>query len=151
MRIKDKSKIKNDTKWKYLVDKETWEVEEIEYYETKYISINKKPFMRIFDNKELKKEIYENLWDYVKYILLLTDYIDYQNTINFNLFQFDYKISDVLLSKIRKRLSDYAIITKQNKIWYMNPIITCKWWEITTDLWNMFEEKNRDIYKINSI
>lgn len=151
MNIKDKSKIKNDTRWKYLVDKETWEVEEIQYFETKYISIRKKPFMRIFDNKALKKEIYDNLWDYVKYILLLTDYVDYENTINFNLFQFDYGVSDVLLSKIRKRLQEHAIIVKDSKIWYMNPVVACKWQEVSPKLWNLFQEKNKTIYSITSL
>jgi len=102
--------------------------------------------MKIFDNKNLKFKLYNNLGDYIKYIYLITDYIDYSNTINFVLFQKDYNINDPLLSKIRKRFSNYNIIVKDNKIWYLNPIIAIKGTEIELELWELFKDKNLKLY-----
>lgn len=144
--------IDNNLHWKYLVDKETWEIEEINIISKKeFISIKTKPFMRIFDNKQLKQEVYKILWDYTKYILLLTDYIDYWNIINFALFQKDYWVNDVLLSRIRKRLIEVNIIVKDSKIWYLNPVIAFKWTEINIELWNLFKDKNLKLYWIKTI
>lgn len=144
--------IANNLTWKYLVDKDTWEIEEIEFTNRhSFISIKTKSFMRIFDNRELKKRIYERLWDYTKYILLLSDYTDYWNTINFPLFQKDYDITDSLLSKIRKRLEDANIIVKNGKVWYLNPIVAFKWTEVSVELWDIFKDKSSEIYWITSL
>lgn len=150
-RIKCKN-IANNLTWKYLVDKDTWEIEEIKFSNShSFISIKNKSFMRVFDNRELKKRIYERLWDYTKYILLISDYTDYWNTINFPLFQKDYDITDPLLSKIRKRLEDSNIIVKNDKVWYLNPIIAYKGTEVSVELWDMFKDKTLEIYWIKSL
>ena len=144
--------IENNLNNKYLIDIETWEIENIKYkYKKQIISIKKKSFMKIFDNKNLKFKLYNNLGDYIKYIYLITDYIDYSNTINFVLFQKDYNINDPLLSKIRKRFSNYNIIVKDNKIWYLNPIIAIKGTEIELELWELFKDKNLKLYWITNL
>ena len=144
--------IENNLLWKYLVDKETWEIEEINFIsKQEFISIKHKPFMRLFDNKELKQSIYKRLWDYIKYIFLLSDYTDYWNTINFALFQKEYWITDPLLSKIRNRLEENNIIKKESKVWYLNPIIIFKWTDLSIELWDLFKKWNLDLYWINKI
>lgn len=141
---------------KYLVNKETWEVEEIKFVISK-INIKNRTFMKLLDNKDIKIMLYKWVWDmkgigdYIKYLLLLADYVWYDNSISFNHFQKDYWISDVLMSKIRNRLKEYNIIVKDDKIYYMNPIFLVRGQTVEKELFELFRKKNQELYWIESL
>ena len=128
-----------------------WEWHDLEIEENqinKFIFFKRKHHMKVWDSYITKLVVYKKLWDYAKYVYFLSDFINYRWQIDFKEFQKIYGISDSLLSRVKKRLKEWAIIKQILWVWFMNPAIISKWDRIEADI---FEEKKKENSKLFSI
>lgn len=107
--------------------------------------------MKVWDSYITKLVVYEKLWDYAKYVYFLSDFINYRWQIDFKEFQRVYVLSDSLLSRVKKRLKDWAIIKQIESVWFMNPAILSKWDRIESDIFEAFKNDNSKLFWITEL
>lgn len=107
--------------------------------------------MKVWDSYITKLVVYKKLWDYAKYVYFLSDFINYRWQIDFKEFQKIYGISDSLLSRVKKRLKEWAIIKQILWVWFMNPAIISKWDRIEADIFEKFKKENSKLFSITEL
>lgn len=138
---------------KYIeIDEITWEAEEviIRKIYNKRIITHKTKFMMIF-TEGIQTAIYKEIWEYYKYIWVLSDCTWYDNTINLTRFRKVIDISDPAYSRLKKKLIDFWMIAEKEKEYYLNPIIWVRKQEIDLDIWDLFKTKNKELYNITEL
>ena len=131
-----------------------WEWHPVEIEENqinKFIFFKRKHHMKVWDSYITKLVVYEKLWDYAKYVYFLSDFINYRWQIDFKEFQRVYVLSDSLLSRVKKRLTDWAIIKQIESVWFMNPAILSKWDRIESDIFEAFKNDNSKLFWITEL
>ena len=131
-----------------------WEWHELEVEENqinKFIFFKRKHHMKLWDSYITKLVVYDTLWDYAKYVYFLSDFINYRGQIDFKEFARIYSVGDSLLSRIKKRLKDWAIIKQIEWVWYMNPAIISKGDRVETEIFEAFRIDNSKLYWITEL
>lgn len=55
------------------------------------------------------------------------------------------------LSRIKKRLKEWAIIKQILWVWFMNPAIISKWDRIEADIFEEFKKENSKLFSITEL
>ncbi len=130
-------------KWDILLlDKEWVYAEPDVWYKFKIRLNNDKKFMKKLSDRSMNIRIKKNLSLLEKELLLdILDYIDDENTINFQAISSDYEYAASKMSKVKKLLAEKGIIKKDWNVYYLNPMIWYKWTDISQRLLLMFEKE----------
>jgi hypothetical protein len=140
---------------KYWVQDWDGELKEVDIKKSQikqFIDIKTNRFMKsyfLWDEED--KRIIALNWDLFKYFYILGKFSDEDNCINMEKFRAFQNVSWPYYSRLKKILVDRGIITRKNKLYYLNPIFCMKRDKMSLELWEMFKEKNAQLYWITEL
>lgn len=115
-----------------------------------FTPIHNKNYMKVFTG-DIQTTIYHVVGEYYKYTGVLRDYTDSSNVVNMVKFRKAIDITPAAYSNLKKKLLEFAIIAENEWETYLNPIIGIRNENIKVTTWNLFKEKNKELYNITEI
>lgn len=138
------------SKFRYEVNQEHWKELEDTYWKEVIIKkeiINpikiKKNTNHFLMLKQMETITRKNMLDklsvaYFGYFMILLDTLDYNNKVDFNVFN-NYWVSIPMIKVIRKKFKDIWFIKKFGNDFYVNPDVARKWQNIPLYIINLFK------------
>lgn len=135
-----------------LCDVNTWEIVSIwpehVYEATKNRKSNRTGYMKVY-KWDYKKKLVEDCEWYAKYLFLMLDYVNGNNSVDLKWMQSRCGINEKTMYRARNTFVNAWLLKKWDWwTWYANPLFTSYWWSVPEYAVSLFTEENREKFWI---